>query len=282
MFNKIFVIPKVGGANIELSHALILLIREAVDGLSCAHDIIVTDDISMVDMNTIAVPCGGDGTVLYAAKMLAKLPFDVPILGFNLGHLGFLTDFAPSIIQIVTFVNMVASKNYTTFVEDYRTLLSVEDELGNEYLALNDFVISNLYSDNIIKYDLTIGNSHAGNHKANGVIIATPTGSTAYAMNVGGAIIEPDLDVIEIIPIAGMGMTNRPILVSGKNEITIEIEAQLDRTVSFKADGQECSRYNNENVKLKIVRREKKVRLLHIKGWNFFELLTHKLGWNTK
>lgn len=281
MFNKIFVVPKVGGANVELSHAIIKDIRKIVE--RDHPEIVVTDQIALVDENTIAVPCGGDGTVLFAAKMLADLPFEVPIIGFNLGQLGFLTDYSPNMPAIISFVNTMVGDSNTKFVKDHRTMLSVTDEISQrEYLALNDVVISNLYSDNIIKYDLIVGDSHAGNHKANGVIISTPTGSTAYAINVGGAIIEPDLDVIEIVPIAGMGMTTRPMIVSGNKEIVVKIKARENQSVSFKADGQECLRYINVDTTIKIVRHKKKVCLLHIEGWNFFALLTNKLNWNAK
>lgn len=281
MFNQIFVIQKVGGANVELSQAIIKDIRRIVEKYH--PEITVTDRLAMVDENTIAVPCGGDGTVLYAAKMLAALPFEVPIIGFNLGQLGFLTDYSPNMPAIIAFVDMLVGDSKTKFVEDRRTLLTITDEISKtEYLALNDFVISNLYSDSIIKYDLHVGESYAGNHKANGVVISTPTGSTAYAINLGGVIIEPDLDVIEIVSIAGMGMTIRPMIVSGSKEITVNVAAREGQSVSCKADGQECVRYNNVDMSITIKRHEKKVRLLHNEGWNFFELLTNKLNWNMK
>ena len=284
MFNKIFVVPKVGGANIEQSHEVIRGMKQALNEMDYQGvDLKIIESIKDIDANTVAVPIGGDGTVLYTAKLLAEAGIDIPIIGFNLGQVGFLTDMQPSYGEIHKLYASILGFDRpwsATFAEDQRTLLSVTDEQGHEYMALNDFVISNLYSDNIIKYDLSIGESYAGNHKANGVIVSTPTGSTAYAMNVGGAIIEPDLDVLEIVPIAGMGLSTRPIIVGGANTVTVEIKGIKGRTVSVKADGREVDRFDNEDVKITIRRHEKKVRLWHYEGWNFFDRIREKLNWN--
>jgi NAD+ kinase len=284
VYNKIYVVPKIGGANIVRSHELILEMKDQLKEFYSDHDLKIIESSSDIDENTIAVPVGGDGTVLYVAKLLAQMNIDIPIIGFNLGQLGFLTDLKAESIFITalfdTILDLDTRYNMGPFKEDLRTFLSVSDDAGHEYLALNDFVISNLYADCIIKYDLSIGESYAGHHKANGVIIATPTGSTAYAMNLGGAIIEPDLDVIEIVNIAGMGMSQRPILVSGKSEITVKVAGSPHRTVSCKADGQEVGRFDSCDVNITIVRHEKKARLLHMDNWNFFEKLTDKLNWN--
>lgn len=284
MFNKIFVVPKVGGANVEESYKVIESMKQCLNEMEYQGvDLKIIESAKDIDENTVAVPIGGDGTVLYTAKLLAEAGIDIPIIGFNLGQVGFLTDMQPSYGEIhKLYASLLQSGKPwgSRFVEDKRTLLSVTDEEGKEYLALNDFVISNLFSDSIIKYDLSIGDSYAGNHKANGVIISTPTGSTAYAMNVGGSIIEPDLDVVEIVPIAGMGLSTRPIIVGGDNAITVSIKAQAERCVSFKADGRECGRYFNKDVNITIKRHAKKVRLLHYAGWNFFDRIREKLNWN--
>ena len=284
MYNKIYVVPKVGGANIVRSHELIKEMKDQLKEFYSDHDLKIIESSSDIDEHTVAVPVGGDGTVLYVAKVLAQMDIDIPIIGFNLGQLGFLTDLKAESMFITalfdTILDLNTRFNMGPFKEDHRTFLSISDDAGHDYLALNDFVISNLYSDNIIKYELYVGESFAGEHKANGVIIATPTGSTAYAMNLGGAIIEPDLDVIEIVAIAGMGMSQRPILVSGKNEITVTVKGTPHRTVSCKADGQEVAKFNGCDLNITIRRHKKKVRLLHMDNWNFFEKLTDKLNWN--
>lgn len=284
MFNKIFVVPKVGGANVAVSHEVIQHMKLVLTETDYNDvDLKIIESAQDIDENTVAVPIGGDGTVLYTAKLLAEAGIDIPIIGFNLGQVGFLTDMQPTFSDIHKLYGSILGMDEpwcSKFVEDQRTLLSVTDEQGHEYMALNDFVVSNLYSDNIIKYDLSIGESYAGNHKANGVIVSTPTGSTAYAMNVGGAIIEPDLDVVEIVPIAGMGLSTRPIIVGGNNVITVEIKGLPGRIVAFKADGRECGRFDNEDVKITIKRHEKKVRLWHYEGWNFFDRIREKLNWN--
>jgi NAD+ kinase len=286
VFKKIFVIPKVGGANVQRSHDVIKSMhRVLMENYDSLCDLQIIDSIADIDENTVAVPVGGDGTVLYAAKMLAELNIDIPIIGFNLGQLGFLTDMLPTTIAIWELFDTIldyedSPNNKGPFTEDHRTMLSFTDADGNTSIALNDFVISNQYSDSIVKYDLGIGESFAGTHKANGVIVCTPTGSTAYAMNVGGSIIEPDLDVMQIVAVAGMGMSNRPIIVKGSDVITISVKGVEGRTVSLKADGIERQLYVDTDATIKIVRHEKKVRLLHMAGWNYFDKLRQKMNWN--
>ena len=148
-------------------------------------------------------------------------------------------------------------------------------------MALNDVVISDLYADSIIEYELHVGSSNAGKHKANSVIVSTPTGSTAYAMFAGGAIIEPDLDVLEIIPVAALTMSARPMIVSGCNPIKVRITKKDGAENSIKADGIRCAiPQHTGDLEVTITRLEKQVTLLHTPEWNFFELLNKKLGWN--
>lgn len=284
MFNKIFVVPKVGGAKVEESYKVIENMKLCLNEMEYQGvDLKIIESAQDIDENTVAVPIGGDGTVLYTAKLLAEAGIDIPIIGFNLGQVGFLTDMQPdygSIHKLYATILGIGKPWGSKFVEDKRTLLSVTDEEGHEFLALNDFVISNLFSDSIIKYDLSIGESYAGQHKANGVIVSTPTGSTAYAMNLGGPIIEQDLDVVEIVPIAGMGLSTRPIIVGGHSTITVKVQAKQGNSVSIKADGRECGRFYDRDVNITIKRHEKKVRLLHFAGWNFFDRIREKLNWN--
>jgi len=289
MYNKILFIPKIGGANVGLANCLIafakkhLALRQNNPQFGSEWlEIKIIESYEEADDRTLVVPVGGDGTVLYAAK--SALELNLPILGVNLGQVGFLTDLTATeetldILFDSLFIYTSSVQQEEIFKKDYRTLLSVEFN-GNEYLALNDFVISDLYSDSIINYDLQIGASAAGKHKANSVIVATPTGSTAYALMVGGSIIEPDLDVMEIVPVAPLTMASRPIIVSGKSAITIDVHNKKGREVSCKADGQEIARLRGDDTRITITRHEKKVTLLHYADWNYFEKLSLKLGWN--
>jgi NAD+ kinase len=291
VYNKILFVPKVGGANVNeafdyIAHAKKCLADYQQDSKyanSKVNRLTIIESYQEVDEQTVLVPVGGDGTVLHAAK--AALEFNLPIIGFNLGRVGFLTDLTASYHSVMhLFFALVGeaqlyADNPDIFKEDHRTLLSVEFN-GFEYVAMNDFVISDLYADSIINYDLKVGNSEAGTHKANSVIVATPTGSTAYALMVGGSIIEPDLDVIEVIPVAPLTMASRPIIMSGKSGVTITVHNKKGREVSCKADGQEVVRLRGDDTTITIKRHDRKVRLLHLQDWNYFEKLSLKLGWN--
>ena len=276
MFKKILLVPKVGGPNVNIANELVKDIQKYWRG-----PIEFIFSVDEADDETIAIPIGGDGTVLYCAKMV--IDKNIPIIGINLGYVGFLTDTPSPYREVCDLLNrlvsyMHKSDNYKGFKKDERTLLSVVVD-GKEFVALNDFVISDMYSDQIIDYELSVGGQGAGRHKANSVIVSTPTGSTAYAMFVGGAIIEPDLDVLEIIPVASMSMFSRPIIVSGKNEIQIKVKAKEGRQVALKADGITCEVLTSDSI-ITIKRHEKKITLLHDDDWNFFNKLTDKLNWN--
>lgn len=271
-FNKILPICKVGGARVEEAAKLISKIERSSVLQKAGLEIIKS--WTQADDKTLVVPIGGDGTVLHAAK--SAVEFGLPLLGVNLGNIGFLTDLYSD--EAIDWLQAINEPNL--WIEEERTLLRVEH---TDCLALNDFVISDTQSDSIIRYNLRIGAQDAGNHKANGVIVATPTGSTAYALYVGGSIIEPSLDVIEIIPVAAMSMSSRPIIASGKSEIRIKIQLKPGRKVSLKADGQDCdiSAVSSDGLaEIVITQYDKKVRMLHMKDWNFFSKMTDKLGWN--
>jgi NAD+ kinase len=151
-----------------------------------------------------------------------------------------------------------------------------------EYYALNDFVISCTLSDTTMQYSLMVHDGFAGNHLANGVIISTATGSTAYALSVGGAIIMPSLDVMQVVPIAAQTLTSRPLIVSGSGGVSIKFQNIEDRPVTVRADGNPIDvEFNQKNVFgfVDIKTSNYVVKLLHHHSWNHFDILTQKLGW---
>lgn len=279
MISTILIQTKVGGNRVEDSIA----IANELERHARIHGFRVIRDIKDVlqPHHTVMIPIGGDGTVLVAAKQAVEL--DIPIIGVNIGNLGFLTDMLPLDHDAShKFFNQL--KKPWEFKRDRRTLLSV-NICGKEYVAMNEIVVSDLYSDSIIEYDLHVGDSFAGNHKSNGVIISTPTGSTAYAMFSGGVIIEPDLDVVEIIHLAAMSMSARPMVVGGKNNIKVQVTRKPGRELSIKADGvkiDQCWPEDESSFTVEVKSLAKQVTLLHAPEWNFFDLLTTKLHWNHK
>lgn len=270
---------KIGGARVEEARAVASLF--AVDAIKNGFNVVFNvSDVTDPD-TTVMIPIGGDGTVLAGAKDVIAL--GIPIIGINMGNVGFLTDINLRVNSADTFqpiLEMLASSD--SLKRDERTVLNVCIN-GINYTAMNDIVISDVYSDALINYELRVGSSNAGKHKANGVIISTPTGSTAYAMFAGGAIIEPDLDVLEIIHVAAMSMTTRPMIVSGSNIVNVRLTMTPGRTPAVKADGVTCPMTipsNSSEISIDIERLTKKVILLHSKNWNFFDVLRNKLHWN--
>ncbi|CAK0763368.1 NAD kinase [Gammaproteobacteria bacterium] len=234
------------------------------------------------DSKVLFIAIGGDGTVLTAARYAVKN--NDYLIGINTGNLGFLTEFDPhyaasTILDIFRGIDI--------FVERRSAL---KCRLGdNVYYAMNDFVISDAESDRAITYSLSINNddrnSHAGTHSANSVIISSPTGSTAYALNVGGAILSPDLDVLQILPIAPMSITSRPLIVGGHNKIVVNVKPKrsLNTThwVSVKGDGQKISQLDSYNGLTFVFESCKDyVNMIHYKTWCFFDVLREKLFWN--
>lgn len=232
------------------------------------------DIVTEIEESTLVVAIGGDGTVINAALRAAEV--GAMVLGFNLGKVGFLADFSSKkVIETLTaaWTNQLHS--------DVRTILLAK--IGDdEHYALNDFVISCTLSDTTMHYDLMVNNRFAGTHSANGVIISSATGSTAYALSVGGAIIMPSLDVMQVVPIAAQTLTSRPLIVSGEGGVGIKYQILDDRPVTIRADGNPI-KVSNESMRMfgyvTISKSEKTVKLLHHHSWNHFDILTQKLGW---
>ncbi len=284
-YSTILLKTKVGGARMEDS----VTIADEMERHAKIHGFHVIRTIREVTdpENTIMIPIGGDGTALAGALETLKHGHSIPIIGINIGNLGFLTDLPPTQTREATHAFFDSLKDSSSLKYDRRTVLQVK-ALGSTCMAMNDVVVSGKYSDTMIQYELHVGSSFAGKHKANSLIVSTPTGSTAYAMAAGGAIIEPDLDVMEIIPVAAASMSARPMIVGGHNVVTVRVRGDVDFQLSVKADGQSVScvlppNYNKTlPYEVKIIRLDKKVTLVHAAGWNFFDVLSEKLHWNAK
>lgn len=271
LINKILFKTKVGGDRVQDSQEIAK--RLTKHALKIGFQVI--DSIEQADPWTVMIPIGGDGTVLAAAKEAAGK--QIPILGINIGNVGFLTDVLPEMTDEQLDAFLLNLSYPGNFKWDERRLLCVNLK-GKQYLAMNDVVISNLYADSIIEYELLVGSSNAGKHKANSIIISTPTGSTAYAMFAGGSIIEPDLDVMEIVPVASMSMSARPMIVGGNKQVVVRVTPKEGKRVAVRTDGVLVD--DDAQLSITIQRVEGVVTLMHPKDWNFYDLLRNKLGWN--
>lgn len=223
----------------------------------------------------LAIVLGGDGTMLNAARELVQS--DVPIVGVNLGRLGFLVDISPD--QMLKSLESILLGEY---VEDRRFLLEASIGGNRTALALNDVVLHKWNIARMIEFETWINGHFVESQRSDGIIISTPTGSTAYALSGGGPLMEPGLDAITLVPICPHTLSNRPIVVHGNSEITIDVVGRTDRQhVRITCDGQKNLEIK-AGEKLVIRKYPKAVRLFHPGDHDHFDLLRAKLGWGGK
>ena len=222
----------------------------------------------------LAIVLGGDGTMLNIARKLA--PFDVPLVGINQGHLGFLTD-----LSIETMLESVGNMLDGSYVTERRMLLSaqvIRSEVSVfSAIALNDVTVNRGSGGNMIEFEVRINGEYVYSLRADGLIVATPTGSTAYALSSGGPILHPSLDLIALVPVSPHTLSNRPIVVGPEAAVEILIHRTADARVHsdshFHFDLQ-------ENDKVVVTRSDHTVRLLHSADHSYYRMLREKLGWS--
>jgi len=224
----------------------------------------------------LVIVVGGDGSLLSAARTLAK--YDSPVLGVNRGRLGFLTDISPD--EISHQVSAVLDGHYE---RESRFLLDAqvrrEGELVGKAVALNDVVVNSGTSAQMIELELSINDTFVYRQRADGLIIATPTGSTAYSLSGGGPIMHPTLDAVVLVPMYPHALSSRPIVVDGNSEIRIDI---LDRNrihPPVTCDGQ-VNMTARPGDAVHICKDPHKLTLLHPIGHSFYASCRDKLRWS--
>ena len=227
------------------------------------------------DQIDLAIVVGGDGTMLNVARLLSE--HDVPAIGINLGRLGFLTDIP--LVEVESSLESILTGGYSL---EHRTMLQCDVQNGGETvfsgIALNDIVISKGNTGRLIEFEIRVNEQFVSQPRSDGLIISTPTGSTAYALSAGGPIIYPDLPVICISPICPHTLSNRPIILDEAAVVRIasmDIQESpanfaLDGVISHQLDGSEA---------ISITRASNKLKLIKIQDFNYFETLHSKLGW---
>ena len=234
---------------------------------------------AMRDRCDAVIAFGGDGTMLSTGRMLAGS--DVPLLGFNLGKLGFLAEFSVDAIEETLDEFLHGS---CRIVE--RTLLEVSfpDESGKEsLLALNDVVIDKRETRLMINLDVKSDGDYLGRYTADGLIIATPTGSTAYALSVGGPVVTPDAEVFVIAPIAPHMLTARPVVIpdSATLEIVPTQYSEAKESIHVIADGQN-HHYLELPSKITVKRHQQRLHLAKRASRTYFDVLRAKLLWGRR
>ena len=224
-----------------------------------------------------AIVVGGDGTLLHAARSLA--PFKVPIVGINLGRLGFLTDIPAN--EIEQGIQALIEGHYR--IEE-RTMLQttvLKPEVGiNAYVSLNDAVISKGDTGRLIEMSIQVDGEFVSRARSDGLIIATPTGSTAYALAAGGPVVEPTLPVIVLVPICPHTLSNRPIILNQQCTVGISEIQLTDNHATLAVDGIIVQILDGSET-IEINRAEHALRLIRIDKHSYFEALRVKLGWSS-
>jgi NAD+ kinase len=232
-------------------------------------------DADMAATADLVIAVGGDGTMLYAARQASL--HNVPVLGINRGRLGFLADIRPD--DIAQSLDAVLSGDFT---REKRMLLNAEifvgDQLKSSGIAVNDIVIKRREAARMLEYQTTVNGKYVNAHGGDGFIAATPTGSTAYALSVGGPIIEPSMDAIVLAPICPHTLADRPIVISGNSIVDVEVLNNHDAEAEVSGDGVLIGGMD-VNDRLRITVADERIELIHPPGYDYFSVLRSKLYW---
>lgn len=226
----------------------------------------------------LAIVVGGDGNMLGAARVLSR--FDISVIGVNRGNLGFLTDLNPEDFQ--THLQAVLQGEY---MEEERFLLEAEvhrhGQIKSHNAALNEAVLHPGKIAHMIEFEVYIDDKFAFSQRSDGLIISTPTGSTAYSLSGGGPIVSPSLNAITLVPMFPHTLSCRPLVVDGKRRIKLVVSPDNRGTQEVSCDGQislpvspgdEVIIYQSPNV----------LKLIHPKDYSYYSVLRSKLGWSSK
>lgn len=285
MFERIGIVskthePAVGDAlervlGVLRARGLGITVDAAGAALGASGDITVAEPHEMATHCDLIISIGGDGTLLQCAG--AIYPHEVPVLGINLGRLGFLTDLPPDHIE--SDLGPILDGAYEL---EHRAVLGCEvmreDRVVTRADALNDIVVQKWNSARLITLDTFVDGKFLHSQRADGMIVATPTGSTAYALSGGGPIIEPGVAALALVPICPHTLTNRPIVVSDGARIDIRVGGSWDGGTRVTCDGNPvCDLEPGDRVV--IARCEKPITLIHPRDHDHFATLRVKLDW---
>ncbi len=239
-------------------------------------------DAQLLPRNALGEQCdlvivvGGDGTLLDAARSLAH--FGIPLLGVNVGRLGFLVDIYPE--DMPAQLDAVFSGQYQI---EYRNMLHGRISRGDvEFaagVALNDVVIHSDEAIRMIEFDTRIDGQLVNHQRADGIIVSTPTGSTAYALSGGGPILQPGIEAVSLVPICPHTLSSRPIVVNADSEITLLLSAQSRTNARVAFDGHLNIKIQADDV-VTISPYAHRMQLIHPKNHDYYAILRKKLRWS--
>lgn len=226
----------------------------------------------------LLIVVGGDGSLLSAARLASK--YNIPIIGINRGQLGFLTDIMPN--QMESQLQAILNGE---FIEEQRHLLKAElydgQQLQVEGRALNDLVLSRGHSAYLVEFSVSIDEQFVTDYRADGLILSTPTGSTAYSLSAGGPILHPQLQAFSMVPMFSHSLNARPLVFPNSSTIKIEISSENLAPLVMYLDGHQSHLVHPGQI-LKISKHPQTLRLLHPTNYLYYDTLRIKLGWGSK
>lgn len=233
------------------------------------------DDTELVTRAGLAIVIGGDGSMLFAARLFAGT--EVPMLGINRGRLGFLTDVMPQ-----DMFRCVDEALAGACLPDRRRLLEAclirADGSELRQYALNDVVLAKWETGRILDFETRVDGRFVNSHGGDGLVVASATGSTAYALSCGGPIVDPGLDVLVVVPICPHTLADRPIMVSGRSTISVVVQERFETRAQVTCDGVVLGELAPGD-RLEVRPTSQSITLLHPPGYDYFRLLRSKLHW---
>jgi NAD+ kinase len=252
-----------------------ILLDAEIASLLDEHGLPVLDTRKLAEQCDLMIVVGGDGSLLQVAPLLAEQ--DLPVVGINRGKLGFLTDVLPDEIEVT--LDQVLSGRFkieNRFLLDLYTGKDSPKYLGS---ALNDIVLHPGKAVQMIEFALYIDGEFVYNQASDGLIVATPTGSTAYAMSAGGPIMHPKLDALVLVPINPHSLSSRPIVIDGNRELTLIVGDRHHILPQLSCDGATCHTCTPGDT-ITIRKKAKELQILHPADYDYYETCRSKLGWS--
>ncbi|MEO5573914.1 MAG: NAD(+) kinase [Gammaproteobacteria bacterium] len=252
-----------------------LLLDDSTAKLLPDHGLETASRARIGQLCDLVIVIGGDGTLLNAARSLAN--YEIPMLGINRGRLGFLTDISPDHI-----LDKLSDILHGSYFEERRILLHAMIERDGECTssseAFNDVVVHKWNVARMIEFDTFINGVYVNTHRSDGIIVATPTGSTAYALSSGGPILQPALNAMVMVSVSPHTMSNRPIVIDGDSHIEVVVKETSPFNAQVTCDGQVNLGLGAGDL-IKIRKHDKNVRLIHPANHDHYMILRAKLHW---
>lgn len=238
------------------------------------HEYEAQDVEAIGEQCDLALVVGGDGTMLGIGRQLA--PYGVPLIGINQGRLGFITD-----IPLEGYQTTLAPMLAGAYEEDHRSLMHARVMRAGQCVfdarAMNDVVVNRGPTSGMVELRIEIDGHFVSNQRCDGLIVATPTGSTAYALSAGGPLMHPSIPGWVLVPIAPHSLSNRSLVLADPAEVAIELVSERDASANF--DMQSLASLQ-QGDRITVRRSQHCVRFLHPRGWHYFDTLRAKLHWN--